>query len=943
MLSEVCIQGISNASIALQEIEYNEQLYQKCSIAIVLKDNPHLSFPKDLTELDIKLGLIGPEARKDKFVYASACVTPEAIKTDLYALDCIPDFFKDNITKKYLHPVPGIYIVSSSQQEHAEWRYLPTCTPSFPYTVLTCLSKCYFGFLPHDENFRNEFKTLLKTDNRKLQTNSRHEFKNAPVENRILLQPGNVVITHAAMPFYVVSENGPPVACLKVSSFEYIKHFDTRVKLWKEAIQNGGWKTNCFSETVYYYLVKKNAENPLLQLRFQRDALNFDKLFLKSNFEKWVVTDSEKKKKKKKNKILEMDPELKLIFKLPQDERVKKLAEYNERKHGVKSAAAAAEDIVTPKKTKPQQQQQKRKEEDEEEEEEEVPAAPQKKKKEAGADRAALIESLLYEYRKMLTVEIPKFDPRIWNPKDLDKINEALEGATKPTDWNAKEFAAFKSKLATLRGRVDEAKVDNETKIPVWNENLIKIKTLLDQTDALLGETGKNRNFWKNHEGRYKELMMNKNVYWNAATVKDMDIALTKLELMNTQLSAPIAFSSAAATASSGDFVVPKVEQIYLKPLMTKSRENGKDGVIDIRMACGKEKPVYAQMISSHKENAELSTVFDKFCSAYDRLMGEIRVENGNGNSSKPDFDVTELMAYFKILREAHAFYKQRAIDAAIAAGGDKPVAAPIKRGGCKACEEKNSRALFPDNTSKYCAQHFIELVVKEDFDAFEGRILKLMNSDEDAGDEEDAALEAQRAEFDDKSEEIHALIDVLTEPGAKVTHDRYKELAALINNAKQIFTKEQLEGLSNEEEDEFVGSDDEEEDGFNIISSKNLPSEEDEAKFTGEEEDDVPKGGGDDSVAHDILVLFNRVPVKSIQDKLVAWYVLGESKRTLLKEMIKDLKNLKKIFGIEIHDKEKDRTYMHDRFYETLEEAETNALLMEKGRLATKVIVKEI
>ena len=971
MLSEGLLTDISRSSAILTNAEDNATLFKNCGFAYIPTDDDQIT-PMNfkLTEMDQKLGIIGPEFRdNNKFVYAPVCLTKESIELDMRARKKILKLgFLSYDTKKYLHPVPGVYFVGPSTPGDVEWRNAMG-TPSFPYTVLTCVSDCYFGFLPHFEHNRDELRTLLKTDNRKLQTSSKHLFKNAPTTTEPYMIPfkvGDIIVTHPGMPFYLYSVPqetgtfGSTVGIVKVSAYDCIKHFDTRVKVWKEALKRGGgWKINGFNEMVYYYLAPKykDAPPPEFLSRFQiADVLELS-IFEKNNFKIEKSGGGDKKKMKLSKPVPKQSAmrvaainELKLMP--PGPEKMAKMIELGNIKFpdepGYVAPTGGGGEAVQEKKVSP------------------VPGTT-KRKTATTVDSSPLIEKF-----NALLERIKKLDLRVWNPKDLVATSEKI-AAMDPKLWKSQEVNSFKKVLTTLEKNVDEAEKVN---VKEWDDNLGKIKTLLDENEQLLEKTKriKEKNFWLSYQKKYEEIDSNK--YWPAETVKNVNqVYIEKLTNMKNQLETVLRERQLEEEEEGGDeneedeeeeggggenklkrsrvdlefgdhFVIPSLDNIPV--VITDSYKNEKTGFFDVLSRATQDAEKFSDMISSHRSNEQLGDVYDKFTNAKKSLQDEILEQRKIGNRNKVDYNVSDLVFYTQILNDAFDFYTNRPVSASGGGGGAKNTTKKKKRRkGCKSCKVGNSKLLFPDNNSQYCGSCFIEKIVMPEFKKYEDKAgIKLTNI---RNSPDQLTLWKENIDkFEELCEEINELMDSFTGEEAKVTHDRYNTLLKLIDQAKGIITPAMLDEISDESGDYEQEEEEEPVDDSSPIID--LPSDESEAQFTGEEKKKKKKKRTNDEeeeeegLAHSILKTMGKIPVWAIRDKMVGLYCApGGTKRALLEELVKEYNEIKEVYGIELMNKETQKTCMHNTYFETRDEADRIALAMENGKITTKIIVKEV
>jgi hypothetical protein len=880
----------------------------------------------ELSDFDKELGIIGPEARNENFVYSSATLTPEAITIDLRALNVIRTQLPSLLTepKKFLHPVPSVYFVGNT--EFAEWRN-GIATATFPYIALTCLSDfCIFGFLPHGEAFRDEFKKLVRADNRKVQSSSKHDLKNAPDTYRIPFRRGDVIVTVPGMPFFLYDENSPPL--VKVSSFDYIKHFDTRMKVWREAFTLGGWKMNSFNEASYYYLVKEKESKFRFLTNFDNSNLGF---FTKSNFVGGVKQMSANMTMRQ----LAMEEIKKMP---PGPEKMAKVAELRKR--------TFPDEGASPKPAAPVRKREAEDKKDDNPAETKVGTAP--------------AQEILAKYEQ-LVAEVKTLDPRVWNPKDLTVCAE--RAANLKPQANTSEIASFKKVLKTLEGRIESAKETEKTQVPVWEAKLAEIKKLLDENDKLLNETSrkKERGFWQGYKDKYENVLARKNTYWEAKTVNTVNVkvieGLTKMKsglekLQRNSSDEESGEGQAEGQAEGLEQVRPElVVETNFPLVITTSAMNGSDGWRDyIREINLKDREVYSKMIMSHgRTNKTLDDLYKTFRQEFDQLKLNIMEYTKKGENEKVDFDFTKVLGYKKYLDEAVEFYKNRP--------EVQKTKAPVnrKKTGCKSCKVGQFKKLFPDDKSDYCAHCFIQNKMDE-FKKYEDKAavkITALEEDEDLYDLWSEKIDT----FNNLLEAITENFDKMTDDEAKVkiTVDKWNKLSNLIERIKGIITPKMLEDVESDDSESYVkekedGDDDDDEDEeevepVNLVSNDNLPQHESEAKFTGEsDEDEGPKRKRPDSdLATEVIHTMWKLPVKSVHNKLLKLFHEGDGKREFLFELVKELKNTKEIYGIELTNTESGRKVMHDVYYETQDEADQWAISMENSKLSARVVKKEI
>lgn len=881
------------------------------------------------TDRDRELGIIGPEARLDKFVYASACLTKEAFDIDMDAYWMIqkeyPFLVSDQPTR-FLHPVPSVYFLGTN--EFLEWRYT-VGTSSFPYVVLTCLSdSCDFGFMPHGEKYRDELVKLIRSDNRKLQSNSKFDFKNASKEYTMSLRRGDKVLLYSGCPFVLYGDN----VIVKVSCFDWIKHFDTRVKILQQAMKSGGWKINAFGENSYYYLVPKN-DNISGRFGITTDftTLNFP-IFTKSNFGKGAVAKIEKKLTMRQQAFA-------AIKAMPTgEEKNKKFAELKT--------------MVFP--------------------DEVLPSSPAPRARSA-AGAGAAAEEAKKQYGELIA-EVSKLDPRVFDPSSLKTCSSKI--VTFDT-WGSTDVTKFKNALETLKKAVETAKDADKKKVPIWEANLVKIKELIDECYALLDklkDRKKERNYIDGYLTQYNNILSQKDQYWKAEVVKDVErILIERLEKNKANLQALDRESSSSSSSGSSQkrerdddeeedeedapppppmeepdkWPVPEIidENLFPRVETCKGETVTGDGWRNYLVALNElDVGPYVSIVQNFGlQNKALLELHTTFRSHLSRLRDEIR--NFSRSDPTHKYDFTKAFGYKGWMDKAVEYYKnltekQKKKNPPVPKAQGKKK----KKKACKYCS--CVRVMFPDNTSKYCAHCFIDKVVQEDFNTYETKVAKKLKHLD----------ETTKEEYESISSKIVKAIDNMLENdnGKSITQEKYQTLKKMIDECQALVPVAiKANGEEDDSSGDFVEYDDDEDDdedapaGSKLISNSNLPSEESEASFTGESHDKKklkpdappPTMGTVDDLAVDILHTMFRVPIKSVEDRLKKMYQAGAEKRELLVAYLKDLKTLKEMFGIELTSKDSGKVVMHHIHYETEAEAETIAMMMENNRLTTRVV----
>ncbi len=893
------------------------------------------------------LGILSGEARVKEGtmqrMYCSSALSFEALNLDHDALALVRPFLEKEPEGTTYMQIPSPYFFGS--ENDSLWRHIHA-PESCKYVAITAITAFSITMVAHSKALFDEWDQLIaggKGDpiqhpkSHILSTYMQEALTEKFNDLSFDITAGQTIITHRSMPLKLGPVEEAKDFIVKTSVFELVKTNKTRYDSWEGTLEKGRWTVGHFDEQFFYKLF-----TPIETF----DSKDFLMKIATPDQVPWLTV--------KPKPVAGSAKKQPAIVMSDVDEQKKNDNNSNDKNN---DSDNDGDKKKTDKKTSKKQQ---REESDKQSSSSSSPSSsPSVTKKTKTATTTTTKKSNGYQEAKQkytqLKEQIAKLNPLVWNPAFEVKADEKNGECDESSNGNS--VKKFNSALATLAKKISEAQKHEQT-LPGALEKLDKIQTLLDEIDAIADKNGKEDTSLASRVTKLSKLKAAKNNLWPSES-KMIDSLLADSENLKTTIEKrkvateaknkekkrarndEEATGNGSSHGSGGGateqvIIIPEINEDELDPqIVTGVKEYGPLIKKYNQMAKDYEK------MTQHLDHPGLHELYRKFAQEDARIIGEVR-------KKVESVDLALYVAYGSALE---TIYEQKK-------NGGKTVAtetaAVKKKLECNSCHEKR----FNFDESGYCKECYVQEVVMPwhiKVGKREELLAKLSRKEAD----QKGPHHTTKKKWEQLSEQLERVIEKLD--NANSGPSVWQKFRSLQQQAEEMLPK--MEGSDNDDDEDGEDYDDDEEDESgdsmiddgplpnSVLSLKNLPDDEEEAKFSDEESDKKSKKkkhkSDDSDLAHQTLLTMAKLPVEKLHKDLLKWYVDPEQ-HSAIKAELEKVKDTKEIYGIKLEsqnpdDKDDEPTYHHEFFLDRSEAAKLKRLLHVDGKIKATVEVKRV